>query len=443
MKRVAVYMRVSSDKQAKEGDSIPAQHEALLKYIDGRQDLVLAGEYLDDGVSGTKNDRDELQRLLSDVDAGIIDMIIFTKLDRWYRSIRHYVATQEILDRHGVTWLAIWEPVYDTTTPAGRLIVNQMMSIAQFEAENTAQRIRAVFEYKASKGEVLSGRVPFGYKIKDKHLVPDAETAPGVAALFDHYAAHGCIHDIMRICAKTPGFPSSRTAVRQLLRNRKYIGEFRGDPGFCPPIVPRETFDRVQLMLSRNVRAEDSGRVYLFSSLIRCGVCGHTLGANYKRPDGSTIIIYRCRYHYGEDHACPFGKIITENVVERYLLENLGSLIDGFRLRMEEERKPQQRARKTTAALEARLERLKRLYLDGIISISEYKADRESIQDEIKAIGAPPQLHSSPVEAFDVDAGLVLYRDMEKPEKRLFWRSIIDHITFNPDRSLSVSFLSR
>ena len=148
MKRTAIYLRVSTDQQSREGDSIPAQRDALKKYIDEHDDLIFAGEYLDDGVSGTKLDRDELQRLLEDVKAGKIDLILVVKLDRWFRSIRHYINTQELLDKYNVGWTAIWEQIYDSTTPQGRLIINQMMSIAQFEAENTGQRIRQVFAWR-------------------------------------------------------------------------------------------------------------------------------------------------------------------------------------------------------------------------------------------------------------------------------------------------------
>ena len=156
MKRAALYMRVSSTKQVKEGDSISAQRDALTKYAK-EKGYSVAGEYLDDGVSGTRADRDELSRLLEDVKAGKIDIILCTKLDRLYRNIKHYLNMMEVLDSHNVGWLAIWEPVYDTTTPQGRLIVNQMMSIAQFEAENTGQRIRQVQAYKLSQKEVISG----------------------------------------------------------------------------------------------------------------------------------------------------------------------------------------------------------------------------------------------------------------------------------------------
>ena len=136
MKTAALYLRVSSDRQAKEGDSIPAQRKALREYAASHH-MRIYREYVDDGISGTKySQRDELQALLDDVRAGHIDIILFTKLDRWFRSVRHYTRTQEILDKHGVPWFAIWEPVYDVSTPQGKLIIHQMMSIAEFEAAN-------------------------------------------------------------------------------------------------------------------------------------------------------------------------------------------------------------------------------------------------------------------------------------------------------------------
>lgn len=114
MKRVCIYMRVSSDKQAQEGDSIPAQRDALHRYIDAHPDMICVGEYLDDGISGTKEDRDDLQRMLTAVRNGEIDLILVTKLDRLYRSIRHFLNLQDTLDRCGVGWLAIMALVFIT-----------------------------------------------------------------------------------------------------------------------------------------------------------------------------------------------------------------------------------------------------------------------------------------------------------------------------------------
>lgn len=207
MKRTAIYLRVSSDRQVQEGDSIAAQRQALTKYIDDRPDLVLAGEYIDDGISGTKySQRDELQRMLADVEEGKIDLLIFTKLDRFFRSVRHYTAAQAILDKHGVGWTAIWEPIYDTTTPQGRLIVNQMMSIAQFEAENTGQRIKQVQAYKVTQGEVISGNAPYGYRIENKHLVP-SEDAESVLLAFQTFERTGSINGSLMELAGVSGLP--------------------------------------------------------------------------------------------------------------------------------------------------------------------------------------------------------------------------------------------
>lgn len=246
MKRAALYMRVSSLKQVKEGDSIPAQREALRKYAK-EHNFLIAGEYIDDGISGTKySQRDELQRMLSDVEARKIDIILFTKLDRYFRSVRHYTATQAILDKYGVGWTAIWEPIYDTTTPQGRLILNQMMSIAQFEAENTGQRIRQVQAYKLSQKEVISGQTTAGYKIVNKHLVPD-ENAEHVKEAFEMYSACGSINKVMRVYSGKYGMPSSKPAFKRMLSSPFYKGEHpTGITDFCPAIVPPELWEDVQ-----------------------------------------------------------------------------------------------------------------------------------------------------------------------------------------------------
>lgn len=242
MKRVALYMRVSSTKQVKEGDSIPAQRDALTKYAK-EKGYSVAGEYLDDGVSGTRADRDELSRLLEDVKAGKIDIILCTKLDRLYRNIKHYLNMMDVLDSHNVGWLAIWEPVYDTTTPQGRLIVNQMMSIAQFEAENTSQRIKQVQAYKLSQKEVISGTTTAGYRIENKHLVPD-DNAPYVRAAFEMYSACGNLNEVMREYGLKHGMPGTKPAFRRMLMSPLYKGEhYTGVKDFCPAIVPPDLWE--------------------------------------------------------------------------------------------------------------------------------------------------------------------------------------------------------
>jgi len=98
MRRTAIYIRVSTAAQAKEGDSIPAQREALKGYVSSHSDLVFIGEYLDDGISGTKADRDAYQNLLSDIQSGKIDLVLITKLDRIHRGLKNFLIMQEIME---------------------------------------------------------------------------------------------------------------------------------------------------------------------------------------------------------------------------------------------------------------------------------------------------------------------------------------------------------
>ena len=446
MKRTAIYMRVSSDRQAQEGDSIPAQRDALRKYIDDHADLTYAGEYLDDGVSGTRDDRDELQRLLSDVEEGRIDLIIVTKLDRLYRSIRHYLNLQDTLDRHNVNWLAIWEPIYDTATPQGRLIINQMMSIAQFEAENTGQRIRQVQNYKVSQGEVISGSVPPGFSIVDKHLVPN-EDADAVRQVFEFYNRTGNLHETMRFASSFGVFPSTSSAFKKLLQNPSYIGVKRGNNHFCEEIVDRDLFFEIQRKLSLNVKVSQK-RVYIFSGLIRCAECGNIMAGlqqhQSSRRNDISYNCYRCakRYASGGIRRCGNTKVMREHILERYLLENIRPLIKDVILEYEIRQRPIRDNQKQVARLEKKMDRLKELYLAEMISLDEYKADRESISAQIAALSVsePERDLSALREILETDIES-LYRTLDPSEKRFFWRSIIQEIRFDRERNIEVVFL--
>lgn len=446
MKRAAIYMRVSSDKQAQEGDSIPAQREALHKFVNDRG-LVFAGEYLDDGISGQKySQRDDLQRLLDDVKAGKIDLICFTKLDRWFRSVRHYTATQEFLDRNHVDWIAIWEPIYDTTTPAGRLIVNQMMAIAQFEAENTGQRILQIFDYKVKRGEVLSGSTPPGYKIDNKHLVPD-ENAPSVVAAFEAYARSGSLNVTMRETEGLPGLPRVKPAYKNMLQNSKYIGVFRDNNNYCPALISRRLFEDVQRKLTMNVK-KNQRYDYIFSGLLVCGECGGHLGANTRRRQrGNSLSIihqYRCARAYQPLRLCKNRKLATETALEKYLLGRIRPDLEQIVLDAEAKSVPARSNASKIAALEKKIGKLKELFLSDLISLEEYKADKESYLVEIEALKAEEVEPPKDVSAIKVllDSGIEsFYKGSSPAEKRLFWRSIIKEIVFRGCNDIHVNYL--
>ena len=178
MKRAAIYVRVSTEEQKRHGISVNSQLSALEEYCRANG-YNIADVYNDAGYSARKKytNRPQLLRLMDDCQKGKIDIILFTKLDRWFRSVSDYYQVQNILDECKVPWRAIWED-YETETSSGIFKVNIMLSVAQSEADRTSERIKAVNEYRRAKGEYI-GKAPTGYKIVNKHLVKDEEKQEG------------------------------------------------------------------------------------------------------------------------------------------------------------------------------------------------------------------------------------------------------------------------
>lgn len=440
MKRVALYCRVSTDQQASEGDSIASQIDALERYAKSHG-YTIADRYVDDGISGSLlNERDELQRMLEDVKKREIDIILFTKLDRFFRNVKNYLNTQAVLDEYGVTWRAIWES-YETETPQGRLMINQMLSFAQFECENTSQRILRVFDYKKAKREVLSGKIPFGYMIKDKHLVPDPDKAPIVRQVFDMYATTGKMCETMR---KTQGLglPKTQRAFKWLLKNRKYIGEAYGDSSYCEPIIDRATFDKVQYLLTMNVKKSQKN-TYIFSGLTYCKDCGRKMTGTTDRYKDKRYPLYRCMYHYRPLPVCGNSKSLNERKLEEYLVKNLENL--AFEKVEVGESADTIDYAKLIESTEKKMSRLKDLYVNELLTLGEYKKDLDEYQRQIAEYKREMSQHQSA--GRDKLKELIgqnlsdWYWTLEPHEKRTLWRGVIKEIRFGSDKSIDIVFL--
>ena len=158
--RVCKYIRCSHDGQVLHGDTLEAQDALLDEFIKVNR-MVLVDAFIDEALTARKKftRRKEFVRLLDGVRAHSFDMILFTKLDRWFRNIGDYHKIQEILEANGVQWKAITES-YDTTTTNGRLHINIRLSVAQDECDRDSDRIKDVFAYKLKNKTYLSGSLP-------------------------------------------------------------------------------------------------------------------------------------------------------------------------------------------------------------------------------------------------------------------------------------------
>lgn len=448
--RVAKYERVSSDKQAKLGDSLRDQDESLNEYISNRDDMILYDTYIDDGISGQKLDRDDFGRLMNDVAAGNIDVIIFTKLDRWFRSLRHYLNTQAFLEDHGVGWIAVRQEYYDTTTAFGRAFVAQSMTWAELEAQNDSERILAVFDNKVKNGEVISGTVPLGLKIVDKHFQP-SDDAPLVREIFEYYSRYNNLTQLMLHMREEYNFYRTTSTYRKMLSKKIYIGEYRGNKNYCPPLIDHELFDSVQSSLSRNIR-HNKKHDYIFPGLVRCAECGGSAAATqlvvpgHPKKDGTRKryhhSVYKCKKHFNEK-LCINTKVIYETVLERWMLEHIKDLLNNYITEYTVSVAPIVDTDAKRKRLLQKISKLKELYLNDLITLDEYKVDKSEYETQLSQLPvspAPPKDISHLYSLLDMDIETV-YKSFSINEKAQFWRSFVKYIYFDNNRNFRIIFL--
>ena len=430
--KVALYARVSTEDQAR-GLSIDTQLDNLRAWAVAQGHTVVK-EYVDPGVSARKppTKRPALQKLLSELDG--IELIAFTRLDRWTRNIKGYYDVQAILDAHKVAWAAILED-YETVSSAGRFKVNIMLSINEAESDRTGERIKTVLDRKVANGEYIGNRVPFGYSVTDKHLVPN-EDADTVRAAYDLYRRTGSIYQVKNYL-HDHGHPCVYVTVCRILRNPMYAGRYRDNERYCEPIIQPEVFDEVQAMLEkRSYRQNKSKRVYLFSGLIRCAYCGKIQAGAWSGQTRETYR-YRCNYHYLNGQ-CPNAIQLRESVVETFLLDNIASELEKATAELAAPKTKKKRG-PDKAAIMAKVERLQDLYVDGLINKEKFLADREKLLAQI------PQ--EQPERDLATARRIVLaddfrerYNELPREDKRALWRSVVDHVVADDLGHIQVFF---
>ena len=288
--RCAIYTRVSTDHGLEQDfNSLDAQHDAAQAYIRSQAHAgwtLIRARYDDGGYSGGSTDRPALQRLLSDVKAGKIDVIVVYKVDRLTRSLADFAKLVELFDGHGVSFVSVTQQ-FNTTTSMGRLTLNVLLSFAQFEREVTSERIRDKIAASKRKGLWVGGIAPLGYATKDRKIVVVEEEAERVRTIFRRYLELGSLNRLMAdlrergIVTKVRslktgrtvgGIPFTRGPLAHFLRNRFYIGEvvFKGEvfSGEQTAILDRDLFDAVQAKLNDQRNNQTVARAKSESPLI-------------------------------------------------------------------------------------------------------------------------------------------------------------------------------
>ena len=273
--RCAIYTRKSSEEGLdQEFNSLDAQHEACASYIASQRHegwKLLPGRYDDGGISGGTLERPALQRLMADIDAGRVDMVVVYKIDRLTRSLADFAKLVERLEAASCSFVSVTQ-AFNTSSSMGRLTLNVLLSFAQFEREVTAERIRDKIAASKKKGLWMGGVPPIGY---DPHpdptrreLVVNEPEASVVRQIFDLYITHKCLGAVTRVAAepglrskrhvfasgrRQGGTPFSRGQIHKLLTNPIYLGLIRHKekiwPGLHPAIVEEDCWTAVQTLL--------------------------------------------------------------------------------------------------------------------------------------------------------------------------------------------------
>jgi len=358
--RCAIYTRKSTEDGLEQAfNSLDAQREACAAYITSQRHegwLLVSDLYDDGGFSGGSMERPGLKRLLGNIEAGRVDVIVVYKVDRLTRSLADFAKIVDVLDARGASFVSITQ-ASNTTTSMGRLTFNVLLSFAQFEREVTGERIRDKIAASKKKGLWMGGPVPLGYDVQDRKLVVNEAEAETVRQLMQRYLDHGSAKALLatlwaeRVRTKVQVFTSGphrggiafgRGSLLHVLKNRIYRGEIvhKGIayPGEHPAIVPDDLWERVQRRLAERVRARRLGSGAEHPSLL----VGLLRDSEDRPMSPSHAVKGPKRYRYyitHEAHVSPnrSAQRIAAHDVEQIVTARLGSYLGDSAARLGEQ----------------------------------------------------------------------------------------------------------
>lgn len=348
-RRCAIYTRKSTDEGLDQDfNTLDAQREAGEAYIASQRHQgweSLLDRYDDGGFTGANVERPALQRLMADIEEGKIDAVVVYKVDRLSRSLLDFARLVEVFDRHGVAFVSVTQQ-FDTASSMGRLILNVLLSFAQFEREMIAERTRDKMAAARKKGKWLGGTPPLGYDVTNGRLVINEEETQQVRELFRTYLAERSLiatADILNARGwRTKSWTTKKGRVREgrkwdkgsvhrVLTNVTYIGKVshKGDiyEGEQDAVIDAEIFARVRELLDDN--AADRGastrnrQGFLLRSLLRCAACGSAMTTSFSKGRSSQYRYYVCtKVNRSGRKACTV-KSIPADAVEDYVIKQL------------------------------------------------------------------------------------------------------------------------
>ena len=399
--KVALYIRVSTERQANEGDSLEEQETELKKYCDFRQ-FAIHQIYIERGKSGGNTNRPEYQKLVKDIRQKKINAVVVKKLDRLSRSLLDFEQLMNLMNENEVEFISIKEN-FDTTTAMGKAMLRVALVFAQLEREQTSERIADVMGFRARQGLYNGGLRPLGYTTVDKEIVPYKKEKDIVEILFNTFlTTRSTTHTAKTL--NDMGFRDRRNnifdcrQVQWILQNPVYAGKIRWNgelyEGVHQPIISEKKFQQVQEIFDSKTLNQTKNTTHaLLAKKVFCAICSSPLAPSFSlNRTKQKYYYYRCTGSRAKDHACHrphFSLSKLEAQVSKIILalSEHFSPIENKLLKHNDQITSQiQVHEKSLLHLETTLSQLKQRkdkYLDSLLSSQFLSQERELIKTKI------------------------------------------------------------
>ncbi|HBV95831.1 MAG TPA: recombinase family protein [Desulfotomaculum sp.] len=491
--QAVAYIRVSTDEQAKEGYSVPAQKERLEAFAKS-QGWTIIDYYMEEGQSAKDLNRPEMQRLIDDIKKGSmgIEVVLVYRLDRLTRSVLDLYKLLKLFDDNKVAFRSVTE-VYDTTTAMGRLFITLVAALAQWERENLAERVRMGMAEMARQGRRPGTKEPYGYNYVDGSLIVNKTEAAIVKKIFDMYMRGYGLRTIVKwlnnpehpVPSKT-GRPWYENTVSYIITNPLYVGKFvwGRDPaeikkhktlfravapeyiydGSHEAILDNDTWEQAQFKLKKrkNMPPRLASSNYPLTGVLKCGLCGAgmcgSISTQKNKSGKRKVRWYKCG---ARDHAlgCTM-KYMRAETVEEKVLEYLSSITNSSDLHILADTslrdKGNSKEQEEIASVNKEIKELtakKKKWYDafevGVIGIDDLRERTKSIADKevflrerLSEIELVEEFSWTPEERFQMVKNINWAWDRATPEERKeLIRELFEKISIFPTGEMEYEFI--
>ena len=441
-KKCGLYMRVSTEDQAREGFSLPEQKERLEAFCKYKGYEII-DYYQDAGISAkTGNHRPEFERLKEDIKSKKINTIVSLKLDRITRSIYDWENLITFLDENDA-YLDCANDEINTTTANGKMISRLLMSVSQNEIERTSERTKI-----GLAGAIKQGHIPhvapLGYKHENKTLVIDYSTKDVVVRIFELYSEGYSYQKISNLFNEEKVLEKDNwrdSTIQTILENEIYKGDFvhgkrTKNPTYyknvVEPIVPKELWEDCQVQKKKNSRSYQRTLTYLYLQKLKCPKCGRILGGKATtKKNGKPYFYYYC-------NDCKIS--FKENVINEYFnqfineLVEYDSVVNQFFLPMIKQKfdEPKEELEKEIIKQNEKLERIRKAYINGAFGLDVYTKENaiveqciENLKSELDTTDCAEELRFTPKDILlkrDIDFINKIKLNKEYQERTKTWK---------------------